>query len=104
MPEEDYSGPEDVQNEETLYRSVWLREECFYIDDAGTLRVAAQAFADSRKQPSLYRKSLCDDPPYSNPPRLGEDQSVVSLLAGKFGRPAFRIKAAAASLSNMWLT
>ena len=82
MPDDGASNPDEVLNNETLYRSIWLKPECFYFEE-GTLHVAAQAFADSNKRPSLYREHLCDAPPYSDPPRIGSDQAVVSLIAGK---------------------
>ena len=72
-----------VENEETLYRSIWLKKECFGFDEEGNLRVSPQAFADKRKQPSVFRHHLCDAPPASNPPRLGTEQAVVSLTAGR---------------------
>ncbi len=70
-----------VEDEETLYRSIRLQSQNFKID-AGRLIVSPVAFADRQKQPSLYRHHLCDNPPTSDPPRKGPDQSVVSLIAG----------------------
>jgi|SRR5581483_7761852 len=83
MPDDAEVREDSVGNEETLYRSIWLRKECFFLDEEGVLRVSAEAFADRNKQPSVFRKHLCDEPPYSNPPRLSPDDAVVSLIAGK---------------------
>lgn len=83
MPEDAEVHKERVGDEETLYRSIWLRTECFFFDEEGVLRVSAEAFADRNKQPSVFRKHLCDAPPDSNPPRLHSEDAVVSLIAGK---------------------
>jgi hypothetical protein len=83
MPDPEKPDEDRVSDEETLYRSIRPVKECFSFDEEGALRVSAQAFADRKMQPSLFRKHLCDAPPYSDPPRLGPDQVVVSLIAGK---------------------
>jgi len=72
-----------VEDDETLYRSVWLKEFCFFLDEEGVLHVSAEAFADRQHRPSVFRRHLCDAPPYSNPPRLNPDNAVVSLTAGR---------------------
>lgn len=88
MTNEGNDSEERIEDDETLYRSVWLKPECFYIDEGGALRISGQAFADKRKEPSVFRKHLCDDPPYSNPPRLDPDQAVVSFTAGNIREKA----------------
>lgn len=70
-----------VLDEEILYRSV--RQQASYIvkDAAGRLRVSSAAFDDHENEVSLFRHNLCDAPPLSNPPRLGQTDFMVSLLA-----------------------
>ena len=80
---EDEGYHTEVDDNETLYRSVWLEPQCFFYDAEGILHVSKEAFADRKFQPSLYRKHLCEDPPHSNPPRLDSTQAVVSLIARK---------------------
>jgi hypothetical protein len=82
MSDDNIPNEQQIADSEVLYRSIRPRPEEVYFDSEGQLRVSPQAFADKSKQPSLYRHLLCDAPPYSNPPRMGPDQAVVTLIAG----------------------
>jgi hypothetical protein len=76
-----------VASEEDVDRSIFLIKGCIAVTGDGSVYVSANAFADKEKQPSLYRRCLTDDPPYSNPPRLFSPEkqfldAVVTLRAG----------------------
>jgi hypothetical protein len=88
MPDAGGESVPPVSDDENLYRSIWLKPQCFSLDENGALRVSPEAFADKSKRPSLFRHDLCDAPPHSNPPRLGPDQAVASLLAGNIREKA----------------
>ena len=71
-----------VGDEEVLYRSIRSEQdegECILQD--GKYEVTSQAFTDRSRCPSVYRHCYCEDPPHSNPPRLGETQGVISFTA-----------------------
>ncbi len=70
-----------VADEEVLYRSIRPTFRECYIKADGEPVLSTEAFNDRNSQVSVYRKHLCDDPPSSNLPRLGQDQAVVSALA-----------------------
>ena len=72
-----------VGNEEFLNRSVRLEPINFRVSDNGKFRVSANAFADRSKRPSVYRRILTDDPPYSNPPRMSPNDAIITLQAGR---------------------
>lgn len=72
-----------VSDDETLYRSVWQQAQYFVKDADNNLRLSSGAFDDPAKEISLFRHHLCDDPPYSCPPRLRPDDVVVALLPNR---------------------
>ena len=74
--------PPAVSSDEVVYRSIWLQKECFKVAEDGSTFVSPQAFADRSQQVSLSRHILCDNPPLSNPPRLGNEQVVARLSVG----------------------
>lgn len=70
-----------VKDEESLYRSVWRKDYCFFMSDEGNLCLSGEAFADKKRKPSVSRKHLCENPPYSKLPRLSDNDAVVLLTA-----------------------
>jgi len=80
-----------VENDEKLYRSIKLIAANFKLEQ-GSIRLSQAAFADRSKRTSFFRHKLTEAPPYSNPPRMSEQDAVVALLAGnircKISHPA----------------
>ena len=77
----DTTSLDAVADGELLYRSVWLQSSYLVKDAEGQLRVSSAAFDDMCNEISLFRHNLCETPPLSNPPRVREDDFVLSLLA-----------------------
>ena len=74
--------------DEELYRSVPEVKSHFQVIKKGEWRLSSSSFQDPNKQPSLYRKLLCTNPPDSNPPRRGEKHAVFLMLAGQIKQGA----------------
>ena len=69
---------------ECFHRSVLLEVRCYEVEPTTEeVRLSSQAFDDEHLEPSLFRKSLCEDAPWSNPPRLNSDDMVGELTASQ---------------------
>jgi hypothetical protein len=81
MAEKINESPEDG---ECFHRSVLLEVRYYEVETTSeTIRLSSQAFDDVHLEPSVFRKSLCDNAPWSNPPRLNPTDMIGELTASQ---------------------